>query len=193
MTHLFFLDDSFLFCKAKVDEVMEIKSILQKYELQSSQAINLQKSGVYFSSNVRLDKQEELQTLLGVHSDLSTGKYLGLPSLIGRSKKMVFNFLKDRLWSKIQGWSAKSLSKAGKVVLLCMVAQEIPSYDISCFMLPKSLCTDLKKMMNSYKWGSQDNTKKGIRWASWSNMSMEKELSGLAFRDLQGFNLALLG
>ncbi|KAL8106069.1 hypothetical protein AgCh_029753 [Apium graveolens] len=36
-------DDSFLFSSAKLEEVMEVKAILQKYELQSGQAINLQK------------------------------------------------------------------------------------------------------------------------------------------------------
>lgn len=65
--------------------------------MQSGQAINLQKSGIYFSLNVRLDKQEEVKNLLGFYSDLSTWKYLGLPLLIGRSKRTVFNFLKDRL------------------------------------------------------------------------------------------------
>lgn len=134
-----------------------------------------------------------MKDLLGVYSDLSTGKYLGLPSLIGRSKKTVFNFLKDRLWRKIQGWSAKCLSKAGKTVLLRIVAQAIPSYAMTCFLLPKSLCTDLEKMMNSYWWGSHNDNKKGIRWASWSNMSISKKLGGLAFRELHGFNLAHLG
>ncbi|KAL8121049.1 hypothetical protein AgCh_017989 [Apium graveolens] len=172
---------------------MKVREILQKYELHSGQAINFQKSGIYFSSNVRLDKQGELKDLLGVHSDLSTGRYLGLPSLIGRSKKTAFNYLKDRLWSKIQGWSAKCLSKAGKAVLLRSIAQAVPSYAMSCFLLLKSLCTDLEKMMNSYWWGSQDSNRKGIKWVSWTNMSMAKEVGGLAFRDLQGFNLALLG
>lgn len=106
---------------------------------------------------------------------------------------MVFNFLKDRLWSKIQEWSAKRLSKAGKAILLRTVAQAIPSYAMSCFLLPKSLCSDLEKMMNSYWWGSQNSNRNGIRWASWTNMSMAKEMGGLEFRDLQGFNLALLG
>lgn len=171
---------------------MEIKSILQRYELYSGQAINLNKSGIYFSSNVRVDKQEELKNLVGVYNDLSTGNYLGLPSLIGRSKKLVFNFLKDRLWCKIQSWSAKCLSKASKAILLRSVAQAIPSYAMSCFLLPRSLCSDLEKMMNSYWWGSHNINKKGIKWTSWTNMSMAKEKRGLAFRDLHGFNLALL-
>ncbi|XP_074343060.1 uncharacterized protein LOC141680854 [Apium graveolens] len=105
-------DDSFLFSSAKLEEVMEVKAILQKYELQSGQAINLQK--------------------------------------LGRSKKIAFYFLKDRLWSKLQSWDAKSLSKAGKTVLLRIVAQSLPSYAMSCFLLPKSLCIELERMMNSY-------------------------------------------
>lgn len=193
VTHLLFADDSFLFCKANMDEVKEVKAILRKYEMQSGQAINFQKSGIYFSANVRVDKQEEIKNTLQVHHDLSAGRYLGLPSLIGRSKKQVFNFLKDRLWAKIQGWSQKCLSKAGKAVLLWNVAQAVPSYAMSCFLLPKSLCKELEKMMNSYWWGSKEVNKKGIKWLSWTNMSMVKGAGGLGFRDLYGFNLALLG
>lgn len=63
---------------------------------------------------------------------------------------------------------------------------------MSCFLLAKSLCTDLEKMINSYWWSSKENNKKGIIWAFWSNISMLKELGGLAFRDLHGFYLALL-
>lgn len=73
VTHLLFADDSFLFCSASTNEVSEVRSILQRYELMSGQAINLQKSGIYFSANVRLDKQEELKQVLGVYSDLSEG------------------------------------------------------------------------------------------------------------------------
>lgn len=43
-------------CKATVEEVKEIKAILQRYEDQSGQAINFQNSGIYFSANVRVDK-----------------------------------------------------------------------------------------------------------------------------------------
>lgn len=193
VTHLLFADDSFLFCKATKEEVGEIKGILKKYELNSGQAINFQKSRIYFSANVRLDKQSEVKTQLEVHNDLSEGRYLGLPSLIGQSKKQVFNFLKDRMWRKIQGWGEKCLSKAGKAVLLRNLAQAVPSYAMSCFLMPKSLCKDLERMMNSYWWGSNESSRKGIRWLSWTNMSMSKRAGGLGFRDLHGYNSALLG
>lgn len=188
-----FADDSFLFCKATTAEANEVRAVLQKYELQSGQAINLQKSGIYFSANVRLDKQEEIKELLRIHNESGSGHYLGLPSLIGRSKKMVFNFLKDRIWNKIQRWSVTCLSRAGKAVLLSNVAQAIPSYAMSCFLIPKSLCSELERMMNNFWWGTTNSSRKGIRWLSWSNMSMPKCEGGLGFRNLHGFNLALLG
>ena len=48
--------------------------------------------------------------LLGVKLAYEKSKYLGLPSWIGRSKKDIFAFLKDRLWQKVNGWKQKFLS-----------------------------------------------------------------------------------
>lgn len=72
--------------------------MLNYYERGSGQAINYQKSGIFFSANVRRDKQEEIKNMLLVRNDLSNSKYLGLPSLVGRSKKHVFNFVKEKVW-----------------------------------------------------------------------------------------------
>jgi len=47
------------------------------------------------------DAQEDLSRILGVKLVLGTGKYLGLPSMIGRSKTATFSFIKDRIWKKI--------------------------------------------------------------------------------------------
>lgn len=193
ITHLLFADDSFLFFKATTEETLEVKRILNNYAVCSGQAVNFQKSGIFFSANVRRDKQEELKEILGVHEDLQGSKYLGLPSLVGRSKKGVFKFLKDKVAKKIQEWSTKLLSRAGKAVLIKNVAQAIPAYCMSCFLIPKTLCQEIEKMMNAYWWCSNSAYNKGIRWLAWDKMSMSKMQGGLGFRNLYGFNLALIG
>ncbi|XP_074373956.1 uncharacterized protein LOC141714331 [Apium graveolens] len=97
ITHLLFADDNFLFFRATVDEAREIKNLLNLYENMSGQAINYHKSSVFFSSNVRRDKKQEITDILGVANDLSGSHYLGLPSLVGRSKKSVFSFEIERI------------------------------------------------------------------------------------------------
>jgi len=98
-----------------------MKNILEVYESASGQAINYQKSEIFFSRNVSQSKQLNITNILQVQAVLGTGKYLGLPFLIGRSKKATFNFIKDRIWKKINSWSSKCLSKAGREVLIKML------------------------------------------------------------------------
>lgn len=97
-----------------MEEMKEINAILQKYELHSGQAIHFQISGIYFSSNVRVDKQLEIKNILEVHDDLSKRRYLGLPSLVGKSKKQVFEFLKGKLWSKFKDGMLSVFLKQGR-------------------------------------------------------------------------------
>ncbi|PNY06371.1 ribonuclease H, partial [Trifolium pratense] len=121
------------------------------------------------------------------------GKYLGLPSIIGRDKKSIFSFIKDRIWKKIQSWNSRSLSRAGKEVLIKAVAQAIPSYCMSVFLLPTTLGEEIERMMNSFYWGTKKNGGRGINWLRWDKMTVSKDNGGLNFRDLEGFNLAMLG
>ena len=92
-------------------------------------------------------------------------KYLGLPSLVGRNKKNTFNSIKDKLRKKLAGWKGKLLSKAGKEVLIKVVAQAILTYTMSVFKLPKSLCEDLTSMIRNFWWGQRTDKRK-IAWMS---------------------------
>ena len=97
ISHLFFADDFFLFFKSIEEETRVIHQILKLYECYSGQAINLQKSSIMSSSSVRIDKQRVLSAVLGVTNGINMGRYLGLPSLIGRSKRATFSYIKDTI------------------------------------------------------------------------------------------------
>lgn len=66
------------------------------------------------------------------------GKYLGLPTLIGRSKRHVYAKIVERVSQKMKDWKEKSLSQADKEVSLKAILQAIPSYIMNCFLLPIS-------------------------------------------------------
>ena len=144
-----------------------------------------------FSKNTRESVKSALMADLEVSSEARNDRYLGLPISMGRSKVLTFNYLKERVWNKIQGWKEKLLSKAGKDVLIKAVAQAIPSYAMSCFDLTKTLYDDIGSMICRFWWSQQDKENK-MHWLSWELMCSRKEKGGLGYRDLHLFNLAML-
>jgi len=154
VSHLLFADDCFLFFKANEDQAHAMKNILSTYELASGQAISLPKSKIYCSRNVPDDLKAHITDILGVQLVMGTGKYLGLPSMIGRDRKATFAYIKDLVRQKINSWSGKCLSKAGCEVMIKYVLQAIPSYVMSIFQLPTTLLDSIKKMMNFFWWGN---------------------------------------
>ncbi|CAJ2640848.1 unnamed protein product [Trifolium pratense] len=166
-------------------------SILKTYEEAAGQEIHLTKSEVYFSRNLSTADQEDLSKIMGVRHVLGTGNYLGLPSMIGRKKKQVFAYIKDRVWKRINSWRGRALSRAGKEVMIKSVLQAIPSYVMSVYLLPDSTIKDIERMMNSFWWGGGAHNK-GIRWLAWDRMTYPKTQGGMGFRDLHSFNLAMI-
>ena len=143
--------------------------------------------GVELFGNARIQYFKSTQLLKNKEHE----KYLGLPSLVGRSKRNSFNDLKEKLGNKLSGWKEKLLSNAGKEILIKSIAQAIPSYIMSCFKLPDALRDDPTSLVRRFWWGQQDSPSK-MAWLSWDKMCAPKEEGGMGFRDLKAFNIALL-
>ena len=119
ITRLFFAYDSLLFCKANGQECQYLIEFLQLYEAASGQKINTDKSSIFFSNNTPDDRRCEVLNMLGPMQDTQHKKYLGLPSIIGKSKVEIFAEVKERVEKKLSGgrrrcfqWVAmRSLSK----------------------------------------------------------------------------------
>lgn len=97
ITHLLFAADCFLFSRVNPKEIFYMKTILDTYEKASGPQVNFQKSKIFFSKNVSSGGKDNLVGVLGVNTCLGTGRHLGLPSMVGRSKKALFKFIKDRV------------------------------------------------------------------------------------------------
>ena len=122
ISHLFFADDSLIFGCATEAEGLEILRILKVYESSLRQQLNNQKTSLYFSRNTKGEMQNKIKTLFRAQVIKQHETYLGLPSLIGRSKTNSFAQLKSKVANKLSGWKEKLLLAAGKEVLIKAVA-----------------------------------------------------------------------
>ena len=90
VTHLFFADDSILFAKANGHESQRLKYALNLYEENSGQKINLAKLALLFSNNTKQELRRQIKDLFGVQCTNNMGKYLGIPSMVGKDRKRTF-------------------------------------------------------------------------------------------------------
>lgn len=95
ISHLLFTNCSILFARAIVEECRVILNCLKDYEQASSQRVNLHKSKICFSSNakdqIKTDVQGQVRSIR-IHE-----KYLGLSTILGRSKAAQFQAIKGRI------------------------------------------------------------------------------------------------
>ena len=103
VSHLFFADDSIIFCRATMEEYKQVAEVLDTYEKESGQKINKDKTSLFFSKNTRADIQDGVKNMFGAQIVQQHEKYLGLPPMVGRGKKKAFNCIKDQVSRKIAG------------------------------------------------------------------------------------------
>ncbi|XP_071900946.1 uncharacterized protein [Coffea arabica] len=155
LTHLFFADDSLIFCKVEPTQPEEVMRLLNMYEKGSGQLINMEKYSVFFSKNVEQEEQSEICNRLRNIKVAKQGKYLGLSMVIIGTKDQIFGFTTGKCQKTISSWSNIMLSQARKE--------------------------------------GEESGKRKIHWCSWKRMTTDKNTGGLDFKELQGFNKALLG
>lgn len=179
------------FLQANKENCASLRTILNQYEQASGQSISKEKSAITFSRKAPPSLKTMIKSELQIEKEGGAGKYLGLPEHFGRKKKDLFSSIVDRIKQKARGRSTKYLSAAGKLVLLQSVLSAIPTYPMSCFSLPVTLCKKIQSAVTRYWWDANEETRK-MAWVSWESMAKPKDTGGLGLRDFQDFNVALL-
>ncbi|KAL8107925.1 hypothetical protein AgCh_024360 [Apium graveolens] len=179
--------------KANEKEAYQVLDLLNEFEIASGQKVNLLKSSVFFSTNIIPDNRDHVCQILQMAEAGDRSMYLGLPTVLGRNKVSVLNFLKDKVSKCIQSWDGRLVSQAGKEILIKSVAQTIPSYAMSLFLLPLELTKDIERRVTKYWWNSNPKKDRAIHWMGWDRLSCHKSSGGLGFKIFRDFNIALLG
>ncbi|XP_019265527.1 PREDICTED: uncharacterized protein LOC109243087 [Nicotiana attenuata] len=183
ISHLFFADDLTLFAKANDRNGNTILSILQNFNEQSGQKINLTKSRVLFSSNITQDVIQHLTNSLSIKHTTSFGKYLGFPIIHKKQSATDFQFIIDNMQSKMAGWKTKCLNMAGRTVLAKTSLNSIPSHVMKYINLPTKITNQIDRIQRNFLWGTTTERKK-LHLIKWEVVTKNKAEGGLGLQRL---------
>lgn len=117
------------------------------------QKVNLHKSSIFFSTNVIHSNRVHLCHLLQMMEANTSITYLGLPNMMGQSKSVTLGFLKEKVRKRVLNWDGRSITEAGKEVLVKLVVQTLPTYVMNVFLVPINIIKEFKRVILKYWWG----------------------------------------
>lgn len=142
--------------------VRNSKYILRCFELFSGLSINFGKSCL-----IGFGVDEEFLSLMAAACKCKIGffpfNYLGIP--LGADPKNIsyWNGIVDRVERKLSGWNSRSLSWAGRVVLINSVLSSLPIYFMSLFQAPVIVINKIDKIRRNFLWGSTRGRQKLVK------------------------------
>lgn len=161
------------FRKSNAASCATLLSFLDRYEKVSCQCINRAKSAITFSSKTKQECRTRVKRELNITNEGGIEKYLGLPEHFGRKKRDIFASIVDRIRQRAQSWTSRFLSGAGKMVLLKAVLASMPTYEMSCFKLPVSLCKQIQAVLTRFWWDIKPEVRK-MSSVSWDRLTCPK-------------------
>jgi hypothetical protein len=139
--------------KANMNNATSLQWVLDTYCANSGQLVSLAKSSIYFSPNTNALLRAEICTTLHIDIEALSDMYLGLPALVGADRSDCFEHFIEQIIQRINGWKEKQLSIGGKEILLKAVAQAIPIYAMSVFLIPKGVWKKMMDAISKFWWG----------------------------------------
>lgn len=178
---------------AKVDKrgIASIKRVLDQFCVKSGQAISVDKSCIYFSSNTPNNLKDNIYETLGIQATSCLEKYLGFPLRHKGVGHNQYNFVVERMIPKLSGWKTKLLSFAGRSMLVKSVMEAIPSYVMQGVALPMHICEKIDKVNRDFLWGSTKDKRK-LHLVDWGKIVKSKEEGGLGLQTARAKNISLL-
>ncbi|XP_074300724.1 uncharacterized protein LOC141632033 [Silene latifolia] len=190
LTHLIFADDLMVFVRGDVPSVLAVQQALASFASISGLHANVDKTQIYFGGVV-----QEVRDAILISTGFSEGsfpfRYLGLPLGTSRYSVSMYDSLLLKIQTKLQHWSAKSLTYAGKAQLLDAVIFGIENYWCSSVLLPKQVLHQINHFSRNFFWGIKEGDRK-MQFKSWHTICAPWHKGGFNIKNVQIWNIALL-
>lgn len=175
-THSLFVNDTVFFGKYVITKENKIKETLDRYCSTSGKKINASTSKIYmFNTSVGI-KRKNSET---IGFSRSRADILRIPFLTGANNvsywsKIIQNYIKEKKLS----WKGKWIYLLGQILMIKSILVVIPNYYMVALKAPKSVTTEIEKVIKSFLWKRNIDEKKKKSLISLENMYYEKLKGG---------------
>ncbi|XP_074300693.1 uncharacterized protein LOC141631995 [Silene latifolia] len=186
ISHLLYADDALLCFRLSPTACKSLRDILISFSAFSGQMINHQKSYIKFSPNTPDDFRDHVTNTLRVPSKQNFGNYLGVPIDIGRRKTAAFQFILDKISTKILYWGAAHFSQPAKLLLINTILIASFAHVASILPIPLQITTKINYLIDLF-WWKQSQNKRAQHWLSPDILQLPKTEGGLGIKMLKDF------
>ena len=191
LSHLFFVDDIFLFTRATARDYMNLNQLLLEFCKMSNQIMNATKSKTWFSPRTSRCIKEQMARILGLPTTDRIGTYLGIPIFSTHRIASSCQYLVDNICKCIEGWQARYLSMADRATFIKASVTSVPIYAMQTVILPQKICHHIDKLSCHFLWGDTDR-RRGCHIVNWETVTFPKKAGGLGIALTRHRNHAIL-
>ena len=190
LSHLCFADDLMIFSHGSVASVRLVKETLSEFSALSGLSVNPLKSAI-FCCGMDESVVNEILQLTGFTKDSLPVRYLGVPLISSRLSAADCSMLVYRFSARLNHWSSRSLSYAGRLQLISSVLFSLQNYWASLFILPSRIYKTLEQIMSRFLWSGSAMESHKSRVA-WHDLTRPKREGGLGLRRITDWNKAAI-
>ncbi|GJZ24777.1 RNA-directed DNA polymerase, eukaryota, partial [Tanacetum coccineum] len=190
ISHLIYADDVIFTSEWSRKNAHNFLCILQCFYLVSGLKINVHKSSIMGICVSDADTSF-MANAIGCGESKLPFKFLGVLVGCNMSRCANWDSVIPKISSKLSLWKARLTSVGGRLSLIKSVLSSLPTYFMSIYRVPVSICSKLESMRNKFFIGSEICEKK-MTWVSWNKCLASRNSGGLGIGSIHALNAGLL-
>jgi hypothetical protein len=185
---LMFADDLLVCGQANQREAATIWNTINTFCKRSGQIPNWSKSSILFSKHVNEAQKTLIKQSFMVEEMNKQSIHLGHPLILpAKNRSQAYEFVLQKIRSKLSCYKANKLSHAAILVLIKSVLSSIPVYYMANILFSKKILAKMNAIMRDFWWTGiqQENKTKPIYFKAWTEICKSKKEGGLGIRKIE--------
>lgn len=171
-----------------MDYVKNVMEVLANFADVSGLAVSIPKTS-FFTYGVQHHEIDSISQETGLSNGMLPVRYLGVPVCTKKLTMTNCEPLIQQVKNKVNSWSARSLSFAGRLLLINTIISGISNFWCSTFTIPKKCIKAINSLCGAYLWRGTTEGNHTAR-VSWETVMLPKSEGGLGIMNLHYWNKA---